>query len=647
MTKKHTIYQNAVNDILLSHGEYVPALIEKCRMNLNIQDYDQLKESIRELVRSDKNNIIAYQYWTFYDLAHEGNLDNGRDRLERLFSLINDLEPNNFQLMLMTSQLMSRICGRATRILNICMRLLEKCRRLQPLAPEAIVELGNCYYMVNDLDKALELFKEAASIDLESLDPMIGMLKAMIAKSNFQEAEVQLEFLSEMSRSLGGKTSQVAFIEGVLHGRIKIGRGNFGQMEEKLKASNKALDESLKLHIKLQKTLPQNLSFYIQLNPDYLLSLANEFLYHSDFTLSQIKDRILNPTTPTHLVKKAAKLLETTLKKVPGLIPAYMIAAKSKLIMGDMNAALMHLQKALEYDPKNEEAHILYAIIVYSNGNLESAYSSIKEALANNFDIDKNPFFMLIKGQIEFESTKVKEGLKTLKKAFELPGVQEEAEPNEIQQNRFMTVIEFNNNIRAQIFVYYSKALAQAKQNTRAKEVMEQAIMEFAGTEDEPVVLLGNADIAILSGDLKKAISILKNVEPNAKGYMEARKKLADIYLNNMMQRRQYAKCYTDLADTFPTFENLKLLGDALMKIQEPHDAIEAYERALALDPENQHMIALIGKAMSTTHDYQATNDYYERIVTTYPDNVDIKIDYAKILVKSNHLDVTIFVIFS
>jgi tetratricopeptide repeat protein 21B len=197
---------------------------------------------------------------------------------------------------------------------------------------------------------------------------------------------------------LGGRSSQVAFIEGVLHGRKQTGRKNFENMEAKLLASNKALDDSLKLHIKLQKQLPQNLNFYVELNPDYLLSLANEFLYHSDFTLSQIKDRILNPTTPTHLVRKATKLLETTIKKVPGLIPAYMISAKAKLVMGDMNGALMSLQKALQYDPKNEEAHILYAIIVYSNGNLESAYGSIKEALANNFDIDKNPFFMLIKG---------------------------------------------------------------------------------------------------------------------------------------------------------------------------------------------------------------------------------------------------------
>ena len=75
-----------------------------------------------------------------------------------------------------------------------------------------------------------------------------------------------------------------------------------------------------------------------------------------------------------------------------------MIQAKAYLIIGDMNSALQTLQSALEIDPKNEEAHILNAIILYSNGNMESAYSSIKEALANNFDMDKNPFFMLIKG---------------------------------------------------------------------------------------------------------------------------------------------------------------------------------------------------------------------------------------------------------
>jgi len=59
---------------------------------------------------------------------------------------------------------------------------------------------------------------------------------------------------------------------------------------------------------------------------------------------------------------------------------------------------------------------------------------------------------------------------------------------------------------------------------------MQEAIMEFAGSEEEVTIFLGNADLAILQNDLKKALGILKAVEPTNKGYMAARKKLAEIY---------------------------------------------------------------------------------------------------------------------
>lgn len=206
-----------------------------------------------------------------------------------------------------------------------------------------------------------------------------------------------------------------------------------------------------------------------------------------------------------------------------------------------------------------------------------------------------------------------------------------------------MTVIEFNNNIRAQIFVYYAKALATSGEKAKAKEVIEAAIMEFAGTEDEPVVLLGNADMALLSEDLKKAISILKNVDPNSNGYMESKKKLASIYLDHMKQRRQYAKCFSDLAEKYPRVENLKLYGDALMKIQEPGEAIIAYKKALAKDEKNQIITRLIGQAMSATHNYQAATDYYEKVVNDFPKNIHLKLDYGKLLVKSNILDVRLY----
>lgn len=166
----------------------------------------------------------------------------------------------------------------------------------------------------------------------------------------------------------------------------------------------------------LSKKQSQNLDYYIVLNPDFLLTLANEMLHHSDFNLAQIMDQIQNPITPTHLIKKSVKLLETTIAKIPGLIPAYMLAAKANLIVGNVNAAIQMLQKAIVLDPKNEEAYILNAIVVYANGNAQAAYGSIKEALANNFDMDKNPFFMMLKGRLEIEMGDAKSDLRLLKK---------------------------------------------------------------------------------------------------------------------------------------------------------------------------------------------------------------------------------------
>ena len=88
-----------------------------------------------------------------------------------------------------------------------------------------------------------------------------------------------------------------------------------------------------------------------------------------------------------------------------------------------------------------------------------------------------------------------------------------------------------------------------------------------------------------------------------------------------MKQRRQYAKCYQDLAESCPSVENLKMYGDALMKIQEPGEAMVAYQKALDKDEANQVIMRLIGQAMSATHNYQAATDYYERVVNDFPEN--------------------------
>lgn len=45
---------------------------------------------------------------------------------------------------------------------------------------------------------------------------------------------------------------------------------------------------------------------------------------------------------------------------------------------------------------------------------------------------------------------------------------------------------------------------------------------------------------------------------------------LADIHLTHLKSRKNYARCYYEVIETDPSFENYKLYGDALIRINEP-----------------------------------------------------------------------------
>ena len=75
-------------------------------------------------------------------------------------------------------------------------------------------------------------------------------------------------------------------------------------------------------------------------------------------------------------------------------------------------------------------------------------------------------------------------------------------------------------------------------------------------------------------------MSILRAVKSDSVYFVESRKMLADIHLNCLKSRKGYARCYYEIIDSNPTFENYKIYGDALIKINEPEEASTAYEKA-------------------------------------------------------------------
>lgn len=73
---------------------------------------------------------------------------------------------------------------------------------------------------------------------------------------------------------------------------------------------------------------------------------------------------------------------------------------------------------------------------------------------------------------------------------------------------------------------------------------MQDAINEFQGSPEEVRITIANVDLALARGDVELALGTLRNVSPEQQYFVQAREKMADIYLNYRNDKRLYANCY-------------------------------------------------------------------------------------------------------
>ena len=93
-----------------------------------------------------------------------------------------------------------------------------------------------------------------------------------------------------------------------------------------------------------------------------------------------------------------------------------------------------------------------------------------------------------------------------------------------------------------------------------------------------------------------------------------------------------------DLIETEGNYENYRLLGDALMKINEPEDACKAYLQALLKKPEDEQIISLIGLALTQTYDYNKAIQYYENALRNNSKRNDLVVDLGALYLKIGDL---------
>jgi len=65
-------------------------------------------------------------------------------------------------------------------------------------------------------------------------------------------------------------------------------------------------------------------------------------------------------------------------------------------------------------------------------------------------------------------------------------------------------------------------------------------------------------------GDTKKALNMLKKIQPTDRSFVQAKKKQAQIYLDELKDRNNYTRCYLEILDAKSSVENFKMVAQRL-----------------------------------------------------------------------------------
>lgn len=80
-------------------------------------------------------------------------------------------------------------------------------------------------------------------------------------------------------------------------------------------------------------------------------------------------------------------------------------------------------------------------------------------------------------------------------------------------------------------------------------------------------MIIAQSDLSMRMSDIKKALNMLKKIETTHPDYIDAKKKMADIYLTELKDRKNYTRCYMEILDADASVANYKMVGNALMDI--------------------------------------------------------------------------------
>uniref|UniRef100_A0AAY5JXI5 Tetratricopeptide repeat domain 21B n=1 Tax=Esox lucius TaxID=8010 RepID=A0AAY5JXI5_ESOLU len=566
-----------VNQVIVSFPGFLPAFIKKMTLLLALQDWEQTIDAAQRLLQRDKNNLAALRMLALHSLCREGDIaevitsqfskPEKHTALQPVVKSVQAVNPFYFLLV-------SKPCGRNEKVIQQTHNMVDRAFSQAQGDSDLATELGYQLVLLGRIKEALKWYKTAMTLDETSVSALTGIIRCQLIEGRLEDAEQQLEFLTEIQQSIG-KSGELLYLRAVLG--VKKRR----PQDEVTNLLNDAVDT----HFSALQGLPLGVDYFEKLNPDFLLEIVKEYI--------GLCPPPAQGQPPAPQLQQCASVLETVVKIVPGLIQGVFLLAKVRFQSGDIDSAQSSLQHCLDQCPSHAEAHLLMAQIHLSQGNFKLSSQSLELCLSHNFEVREHPMYHLIKAQTQKKTGQLQEAIQTLQIAMMLPGVRRLGGSAKSKNKK----VELSPADCVPVFLELAEALWLNGEQHEAAKVMQDAINEFSGTPEELCVTIANADLALLRGDTELALRITE---------------------------------HHGLTNSFLLLESMYLI-QCTKNI--PEKAIEIYEQALKKNPKDGALASKIGKALVKTHNYTKAITYYEAALKTEQQNF-LCYDLAELLMK-------------
>ena len=549
--KKNKSYEEILDiytDVLKQNQDFIPFHIERIKIYLLKNDYDSAIDYISSKL-NQVQNFELFKILAVCNLMLDGDFQSAIYNLNKMWEIMQEAEQKNHNLFYNTGKLFESISDNNLEMLKISDKMIDKALEYNPKDANYILEKGYLLLYMGQIKEATEMFEKCGEIDSNSRENVLGLIWCKIYEGKYREANEDVKYLIDIFET--GETTKnykLSLLE-------VITQAYFGANEEKVLSLAK---EALKLYTQTNKSMlnKDKYDFIINTNYNFLLKLAEVLLSFYDFetkiSLNSIPDTI----------RQAQKIL-SLLSRNKYLISGRLLVGKLNFLLCDFNKAHEIADDIINMDNKNIEALMFKALVCIETKDFRRAKEVINEAMINNLSETKeNSSFLVLKSKCELGLNDIEHSQESLNKAISL----------------FEKTIEKTNPVKSSLFKLEKKdklelmklnidILMKLGKTEEAQSYMNKLVVEFQDMGDELLML--HSDLAIKTGDLKKAVHLLQKIDDkDERLFKKSRIKLADIFLNQVMDRRLYSWCYTQLLEKFPTFDNYKLSADSLMVIK-------------------------------------------------------------------------------